>query len=405
MRLIAVADSDSYLKWAAGTAERLAARDEDVAVQLLASPVLPSEPQRRAALELTRWRSRDLAVLGLDDLVEQVRHRRPEAVLVAMRGPTAAVVLRELAALPDRPVLVTGLPGVAIPATRKALYYRAQADLFLVHSQRERRAFEARAQQLGWPQRFALSTLPFLERHASAGDDIVFAAQAIVPAGLDERRWLVRQLDALARSAPDRRVVLKVRASAGEQQTHQERWALAELLAELPDRAPNLVVRGGSMLQCLDTAGALATVSSTALIEAAARGIPGIALDDFGVGDALINTVFRDSGLLGSVDELLAGRFRMPAPGWAADNYLHPPEADDARLEIDGLVAAHAAGDQRARRPVRSTLGGPLRRAWDRRAALGAFDRTFSGALAFALGVPIRGALRLRNRLRLAAAR
>ena len=177
---------------------------------------------------------------------------RPEVVLVGMRGPSAAVVLRELAALPQRPALVTGLPGVAIPATRKALYYRAQADLFLVHSQRERRAFESRSGQLGWSQRFALSGLPFLERHASAGDDIVFAAQALVPAALDERRWLVRQLDALAHRHPARRVVLKVRTAAGEQQTHHERWSLDSLLDELPDRAPNLLVRGGSMLQSLD---------------------------------------------------------------------------------------------------------------------------------------------------------
>lgn len=402
--LIAVADSDSYLKWVAGTAERLIGGG-DVALQLLASPVLPSEPQRRAALERTRWRSRDLAVLGLDDLVEQVRHRRPDAVLIGMRGPTAAVVLRELASLPHRPVLVTGLPGVAIPATRKALYYRAQADLVLVHSERERRAFAARARSLGWSHRFALSTLPFLERHASAGDDIVFAAQAIVPAELEQRRWLVRQLDALARRHPGRRVVLKVRATTGEQQTHAERWPLADLLAELPERAPNLVVRGGSMLQTLDTAGALATVSSTALIEAVARGIPALALDDFGVDESLINTVFRDSGLLGSVDDLLDVGFRMPAPGWAADNYLHAESAADAATALEALIAERASGGLPPRRPVRSTLGGPLRRAWDRKTALGSHDRSLSGAAALAIGAPARAIVRQGARMRGAVAR
>lgn len=408
MSLIAVADSDSYLKWVAGTAERLgsaAVARDGVALQLLASPVLPSEPQRRAALERTRWRSRDLAVLGLDDLVEQVRARRPEAVLVGMRGPTAAVVLRELAALPERPVLVTGLPGVAIPATRKALYYRAQADLMLVHSHGERRAFAARARELGWTHRFALTSLPFLERHASAGDDIVFAAQALVPATLEQRRWLVRQLDALARRHPHRRVVLKVRAGAGEEQTHAERWPLPDLLAELPARAPNLVVRGGSMLQTLDTAGALATVSSTAIIESVARGIPSLALDDFGVDDALINTVFRDSGLLGSVDDLIEGRFRMPVPGWSAENYLHAAADDDAATALASLVAERASGGLPPRRPVRSTLGGPLRRAWDRKTALGPHDRSASGAAALAIGAPLRAIVSSARRMRSALAR
>ena len=408
MSLIAVADSDSYLKWVAGTAEHLASPSgpfADAALQLVASPVLPSEPQRRAALERTRWRSRDLAVLDLDDLVEQVRARRPEAVLVGMRGPTAAVVLRELAELPHRPVLVTGLPGVAIPATRKALYYRAQADLMLVHSRGERRAFAARALELGWAHRFALTTLPFLERHPPAGDDIVFAAQAIVPATLEERRWLVRRLDALARRHPDRRVVLKVRATGGEQQTHAERWPLADLLDELPERAPNIIVRGGSMLQTLDTAGALATVSSTAIIESVARGVPSLALDDFGVDDALINTVFRDSGLLGSVDDLIEGRFRMPAPGWAADNYLHPDAEADAATAIAELVAERAAGGLPRRRPVRSTLGGSLRRAWDRKSALGPHDRSLSGAAAFAIGAPARAIVTRARRLRSALAR
>ncbi|GAA1692160.1 hypothetical protein GCM10009792_10100 [Microcella alkalica] len=402
MSLIALADSDSYLKWAAGTAERLVASGavDEAVVQLLASPVLPSEPQRRAALDRSRWRSRDLAVLRLLDLVEQVRVRRPQAVLVGMRGPTAAVVLRELSSLPDRPVLVTGLPGLAIPATRKALYYRAQADLMVVHSRGERRAFDTRARELGWDHRFALSSLPFLERRPASGDDIVFAAQALVPATVEERRWLVRRLDALARGLPHRRVVLKVRATANEQQTHAERWPLPDLLEELPDRAPNLVVRGGSMQDALDSAGALATVSSTAIIEAVARGIPALAVDDFGVSEALINPVFRGSGLLGSIDGPLDGRFRMPDATWAADNYLHTEADDDVATVLAALIAERASGALPARRPVRSTLGGPLRRAWDRKTALGPHDRSLIGAAALAVGTPVRAIARRATRLR-----
>lgn len=396
-RLLALADSDSYLKWAAGTAERLA--PEGAGLALIASPVAPSAAQRRAALAQTRWRDAPLAPHSLAALVERVREERPEAVLVGMRGPTAAVVLAELAALPGRPVLLSGLPGVGIPASRKALFYRAQADAMIVHSLREREAFAARAQQLGWPQRFAVATLPFLERHPSAGDDIVFAAQALVPESLADRRAIIALLVALARRNPDRRVVLKLRALDGEAQTHDERYPLDALLHEV-DRPANLLTRHDSMLAALDTAGALITVSSTALIEAVARGIPGLALTDFGVGDALINTVFEGSGLFGSMDDALEGRFRMPTPGWSARNYLHAPEHDDAQAVLAELVARREAGVLgAARRPVRSTLGGPLRAAWNRRTALGAHEAGLLPALAVVIGVPLRAGLVLGRRM------
>ncbi|WAB81897.1 hypothetical protein OVN18_02420 [Microcella daejeonensis] len=397
-RLLALADSDSYLKWAAGAAERLA--PDSAGLALIASPVAPSAAQRRAALAQTRWRDAPLAPLSLAALVARVREERPDSVLVGMRGPTAAVVLAELAALPGRPVLLSGLPGVGIPASRKALFYRAQADAMIVHSLREREAFAERAQQLGWPQRFAVATLPFLERHPSAGDDIVFAAQALVPESLADRRAIIALLVALARRNPDRRVVLKLRTLDGEAQTHDERYPLDALLQEV-ERPSNLLTRHDSMLAALDTAGALITVSSTALIEAVARGIPGLALTDFGVGDALINTVFEGSGLMGSMDDALEGRFRMPSAGWAARNYLHAPEQDDAPLVLAELVARREAGTLGApRRAVRSTFGGPLRAAWNRRIALGAHEAGVLPALALVIGVPLRAALVAARRVR-----
>lgn len=387
-RLLALADSDSYLKWAAGTAERLA--PDGAGLALVASPVAPSPAQCRAALAQTRWRDARLVPAPLAALVARVRDERPDAVLVGMRGPTAAVVLAELAALPGRPVLLTGLPGVGIPAARKALFYRAQADAMIVHSLRERDDFADRARQLGWSQRFALTTLPFLERHPSAGDDIVFATQALVPESLADRRAIVALLVELARRHPHRRVVLKLRALDGEAQTHRERHPLDALLKEV-ERPSNLLTRHDSMLAALDTAGALLTVSSTALIEAVARGIPGIALTDFGVGDTLINTVFEGSGLLGDMEDALEGRFRMPDPAWAARNYLHDRELDDAPQMLAELVARREAGRLGSARPAqRSRLGGPLRAAWDRRTALGAHEPGALAALALVVGVPLR---------------
>ena len=135
---------------------------------------------------------------------------------------------------PVVPVIVTGLPGMSVPATRKALAFRRQADLFVVHSRRELADYSELSRDLGWEQRFALGSLPFAHREPTrGGTDLVFAAQAIVPLDRGERERIARLLVDAALSEPSRRVVVKLRAAEGEQQTHTERDGYAGLLAEL----------------------------------------------------------------------------------------------------------------------------------------------------------------------------
>ncbi|MFC5501068.1 DUF6716 putative glycosyltransferase [Lysinimonas soli] len=402
MRIIAIADSDSYLKWAAATLGALpTAADRELL--LVETPVLPSETQRRAALAVGGMDPSRLVCLPLTGVVERIRRERPDAVLVAVRGPVAAVLIRLIAELPDRPVIVTGLPGISIPATRKALAFRRQADLFLLHSRREIRDFTRLSRVHGWTHRFALASLPFLERRSGEpGDALVFAAQAIVPREREDRLEVLRMLLAAARADPARPVVIKIRARVGEQQTHAERDSYPELLDELAEQGveipANLRVSSEPMSSALDRAQGLLTVSSTAVIEAIARGIPVIVLDTFGVSDALINPVFEHSGLFGGEDDVIARRFRTPHPGWLDDNYSHAPEADDWTRQLDALVAARAQGVLPAREPVRAS-GGVLRRAWERKRAFGDSDRSVSGAVALAVGTPARATMVMARRL------
>ena len=130
-----------------------------------------------------------------------------------------------------------------------------------------------------------------------------------------------------------------------------------------------------------------------AAIEAAARGIPVVALDTFGVDETLINTVFRGSGLLGTADDVLARRMRHPDPGWLGDNYFHDVEDDTWIPMLRDLVRCRTAGDL-APRAVSEPVGGALRDAWHRRLAIGSRDRTISGAVAIAIGVPARYLMR-----------
>ena len=389
MRFIAIADSDSYLKWAAAFLGALPDVTERELI-LVETPVLPSDSQRAAALAVGGVSPDQLFSLPLAEVLNALRRDRPDAVLIAVRGPVAAVLIRMIAELPDRPVIVTGLPGISIPATRKALAFRRQADLFVLHSRREIREFTLMSREYGWTHRFALATLPFVEERTGAqGTDLVFAVQAVVPRTLDDRTRVLELLVAAARARPDRRVVIKVRGLAGERQTHDEHSSYPELLEQVEDAPANLVVSSAPMSAALDEAEGLMTVSSTAAIEAIARGIPVIALDIFGVTAKLINPVFEGSGLFGDEGAVVRREFRHPEPAWLDDNYFHPAEADDVAVQLEALVAARRQGVLPAREPARK-VGGKLRLAWDRKRAFGESDRSVSGAVALAVGTPAR---------------
>ena len=89
------------------------------------------------------------------------------------------------------------------------------------------------------------------------------------------------------------------------------------------------------MAAALNTARGLATVSSTAALEAMAAGVPVLIISDFGVSADLINLVFADSGCLGTLDDLRADRFAQPDPAWSTANYFHPASDNDWLAIID----------------------------------------------------------------------
>jgi hypothetical protein len=397
VRVVAVADSDSYVKWAAAMLGRMPA-DWQVSLVIVRSAKQPSRGQLASALDGSRLTVDDVTTLPFDRAVTHVASEHADVVLVATIGPLADLVTE---AVLDHstvaPVIVSGVPGIALPARRKALIYRSQARLVVLHSLREVRLFEQIAAHNSLPQRFALATLPFLAELGGAGDPrgpVVFAAQAIVPPTRAQRLALLRSLSAFACRFPHLRVIIKVRALAGEGQTHAERFGYADLLREEFARVPpNLVVEVGPMAEHLRQASALVTVSSTAAIEAVALGIPTLVIDDFGVSAELINEVFTGSGLLGGTAELMARNFHDPDPAWLADNYFHDPSQNTWIASIEGLVAENRAGTLQPLPRVVRGGGGALRRAWDRKRALGSADRSIAGLVALAIGMPARVAV------------
>jgi len=396
LRVVAVADTDSYVKWAAAL---VADPRIDGRLIVLDTQLVVSDAQLSAALAGTGLASARRATYAeLPALLGGA-----DVVLAAARGPLARVIARVAARQDPRPVIATGLPGISYPATWLALHFRRQCDVFLLHSHREVRAFTRLAAERGIDQRFALATLPFaaraVEPQGAGGTDLVFAAQAIVPRERADRLRVARILVEAARADPSRRVVVKLRGRAGEQQTHREFDSYPDLLARFVDVPENLVVSYESMHDALSTAEGLVTVSSTAAIEAAARGVPVIALDAFGVDETLINTVFRGSGLLAGAGDVVARRFRRADPAWLADNYFHEPEDDTWLAALTRLADARRSGLLEAR-PEPKLVGGAAREAWERRLALGSRDRSLAGLAATAVGIPARQVVRAARAIR-----
>ncbi|WP_349309498.1 DUF6716 putative glycosyltransferase [Microbacterium sp. MM2322] len=387
MRVVAIADADSFVKWSAALID--SAPSVDPHLLLVQTPLVVSAAQEHAALAGTGIRPEAVTRIAYDDVADWLTKDRPDVVVIGGRGPFVRLVIRQIDRVTPRPVVVSGLPGMSIPAQRGAALYRRHCDLMIVHSRREQRAFAKLAERLGLKMRLGLATLPYARpAHESAGGtDLVFAAQAIVPREPEERRQLADILRAAALADPSRRVVLKLRSrpELGETETHFERTGLTDLLRDRPD---NLVFSHEPMSRALETAEGLVTVSSTAAIEAMAAGVPVIALTTFGVSKAHLNTVFSGSGVQGSADDVIARRFRHPRPEWLADNYFHDPSESTWWKEVERLVDLRRRGAL-APRVVPIARGGMLHEAWQRKAVLGSEDHTVTGAVALAVGKPL----------------
>ncbi|MFB9880538.1 DUF6716 putative glycosyltransferase [Planobispora siamensis] len=379
-----MADSDSYLKWAACLLADLPAGCT-AELTVIRTPITPSPAQIHAAVAGTpgygtSGGTADPAVLSARALRRTAERLRPDAVLVACTGPVVDILVAEvLANLSPRPVFVTGLPGISVPATEKAWLFRSGCDLFVLHSGREVEEFSEIARRLGGGGRVGLARLPFLRGRASGGDlaggvapagprdRVVFATQAKVPRRREERERILTALATLAERRPDLDVVVKLRALDGERQTHNERYHYQRLWQELGGREDALRFAAGPMHEHLDRAAGFVTVSSTAALEAIAQSVPLLVLSDFGVSAEMINLVFEGSGLLGTLDDLAMGHFRAPEEAWCRANYFHGSADDDWSSRLVTLVGQARSGRLA---PARSLLDGPQYAAARRRARL-----------------------------------
>ncbi|MER7134832.1 DUF6716 putative glycosyltransferase [Streptosporangium saharense] len=368
-----MADSDSYLKWAAYLLEGLPSGCT-AELTVIRTPITPSPAQIHAAVA---GAAGDPPVLSARALRRAAERFRPDVMLVACTGPVVDVLVSEvLSGLAPRPVFVSGLPGISIPATEKAWIFRSGCDLFVLHSGREVEEFSAIGKELGGGGQIGLTRLPFLHDGGQAPatgprDRVVFATQAKVPKRREDRERILLALADLAGHRPDLDVVVKLRALDNERQTHNERHGYQRLWQglEAEGRVTPGAVRfaAGAMHEHLAHSAGFVTVSSTAALEAIAQDVPLLVLSDFGVSAEMINLVFEGSGLLGTLDDLARGGFHSPDAAWCGANYFHPNGESDWVSQMVSLV-----GQARSGRliPATSLLDGPQYAAARRRARL-----------------------------------
>ncbi|QNA93450.1 MULTISPECIES: DUF6716 putative glycosyltransferase [unclassified Microbacterium] len=162
IRVVAIADADSFVKWSAallGTVPGLRPH-----LLLVRTPLTVSAAQERTALAGTALGPDDVTRVSFAEAAGWLAGQRPDVVVLAGRGPFVRLMGRMIDALEHRPVTVSGLPGMAIPAQRGALDYRRYTDLLILHSHREVRAFEELGRRIGVQVPTALATLPFARR-------------------------------------------------------------------------------------------------------------------------------------------------------------------------------------------------------------------------------------------------
>lgn len=195
--IAAIADSDSYLKYAVHFLDQL--KDWRRQVVVVRSHVIPTSVQTRAALAGTFLEGRPPAVVPVRKLSTNL-NPMPDVVLVAATGPIAREVLIHFASLKNRPALITALPGIAFPATSRALGYRELADTFMVHSLAEADTFAILGEKMSLdgitPRAILPSGSSFDDIRTTTFDDASASdAEATDADGLDPERPAIDEPD------------------------------------------------------------------------------------------------------------------------------------------------------------------------------------------------------------------
>ncbi|WP_026119490.1 DUF6716 putative glycosyltransferase [Nocardiopsis ganjiahuensis] len=344
LTVLAVADSTERVGLSVAMLDRLSVPGTTVGLAVVRTGHTPSPARIRNETEGTRQAGLRVPVLSARQVRRLVRRRRPDAVVLNCSGPLVESLSWSMRSVIRRyrPVVVSALPALAVPAVEGEWLHRSRADLVVAHSHREVAEYTALGEKLGARGEVGLGSLPLGRREAdqeARRDRVVYAAHPGVPDTERARQSVLLALAELAGNRPDLEVVVHLgrERNAGPELVVTWDALLAE--GRVGEHAP--LFRSGSLVDQLGRARGLVAVGSTAVLEALAHRVPALVLTDFGVGPAQGNAVFEDSGLFGTLADVRAARFRRPNRYWGERNHFHPPGQDDW---VERLYDLHERG-------------------------------------------------------------
>lgn len=233
----------------------------------------------------------------------------------------------------SRPRFIAFFPGMEFTPHIGMRGRRDFDAIFLNHADHEalyREHFMRPGQFVYWGHPYF--TLP--ERFIDVSDcrkDVYFFAQAVSPTTKRARMHIVEILAGIAKANPDRRVVIKLRhlASENNYHVHKEQWGYEELVNEAAYVSlPNLVCEAGTAEMALLRAGYCINCTSTVAMDATSAGIPTaiyLGYPDFWKDPLVVgmHSVFQKSRLVKSATSIMRLEQALPDRNWIAANFRH----------------------------------------------------------------------------------
>ncbi len=331
-----VADSDSQLK----PAYRLTKYVADQMGWSMSGNLLPGRVQASKRQIETVGVECPLHNLELDELAPYVSSH---TVVVAFLPGSKLYLLqaalsehRKRRNLAIRPLIVTGYNGVVYEKHLEGLLWRVGYDFITVNSQHDLDLFTRHLNDFNFPTHPLVVTglllaqgkescVTLLKQKASEPiKQVLFACQAAVPKVRIERRYLLKKFVEYARRHPTRKILVKPRTVPGEETFHRQRHHYQHIYNEefRKNGPPNLEFVYDGFETYLPKTDLVVSVSSTAILEAAAFGVRTAILTDLGIKEAMGNHFFAGSGLFTTMADLMADRIPEADENWFATHGL-----------------------------------------------------------------------------------
>ena len=360
-KVVAVACFDSFGKTA--MTMLAACRKEGAETELHLLQITNRSLSRRQRLEIRRTDRRTPI------------HRRPwnkfsalaseiadntDVLILGLDGQRSRDALLQLSSIWEgrskRPLLVSAYPGLLFRFALEGMLDRSGADLLCLNSERDLETYRQGRQAQGLScDNAAVTGLPVLwnahpRETPPERPSIVFFEQPSIPGHPLQRRYICRQLKALAEAWPEHPVIFKPRTSSIESTLHRRHGEMAGVIEAMSETIPNLQLSFKPATRLLRSCGCAITVSSTAALEAMAMGVSTRIVGDLGITETLGNHFFAESGAVADFAAIRANPFEvihnstwLKKQGWMEKGESQFIKAVLARLER-GLESLPANG-------------------------------------------------------------